>query len=170
MKIPNTMRRYEGKGALFIAAGKQDAAIYRARGEAIERLDAFKVPTPHYSDNEGSYGVRGKGSVTGSGGTRERRDDDIIREFVKEFKGRIKKIDRDVESVLVFAPAQTKNKLSEALPPDLRSKVALVVEGNHFSTPPLDLIRKAQEREDSAPRVVLNPEAQKILGSKALLP
>lgn len=161
------MRRYEGEGALFIAAGKQDAAIYLARGDSMERVDAFKIPTPHYSDNEGSYGVPGRGSVTGSGGTRERRDDDVIRDFIKEFKARIKKVGHPVESVYVLAPAQTKNRLAEALPAHLKGRLAKVIEGNHFATPPLGLLERVEAETRPAERLVLDPDAQKLLGRAA---
>jgi hypothetical protein len=147
MKIPNKFKQFEDRPSIIIVAGRQDAAIYKCSGGFLERLDAFKIPTPHYSDREGAFKTRGRGVTTRSGGVREIRDDDIIRDFLSEFKKRIKKIAKnDFDSVYITAPAKTKNRIKEILPTRLRQKVVSIIEGNYFYRHPLFILEKISSR------------------------
>lgn len=140
MKIPKHLPQFARTSALLIVAGKQDAALYTVSDGIIERIDAFKIPKPRYSDKEGRFGVRAKGgSVTG--GVLELRDEDIIRDFIRELKSRLKSAPA-FEYLYIFAPADTKNKIAAALPKNWKGKISGTIVGNYYYRPPLFVLEK----------------------------
>lgn len=136
MKIPLHLAQFKEEDALLLVTGKQDAVIYRAAKGIMEKLDSFKIPRPHFSDNEGGFG-RTQGSA------KEIRDEDIIRDFMHELKIRLKKLGADSFSVIyLFTPSEVKNRIKNALPTNLRNNIKLIVEGNFFRFAPIDLLVK----------------------------
>ena len=147
MKIPRKLPQFSRTTAYIIVAGKQDAAFYSASDGIIERLDAFKIPRPRYSDKEGRFGVRGKGGGNVTGGVLELRDEDIIRDFIKELKVRLKSAP-SFEHIYLFAPADTKNRIAAALQNSWKEKVRATIVGNYYYRHPLIILEKiAQEIE-----------------------
>lgn len=146
MKIPRELPQFKDETAFIIVAGKQDAAFYTASNGTIERTDAFKIPRPTYSDNEGIYRTKGRGVATSSGSAKELQDDNVINDFLREFKKRIKKVS-DFSSLYVFAPQQTKNKIKALLPNQWDKKVAAVIEGNYYFRHPTFILKKLAEIE-----------------------
>lgn len=134
MKIPNHLNQFLEEESLVLVTGKQDAVIYKAFDGKLDKLDSFKIAHPHYSDDEGQFG---------RGGTKELRDSDIIRDFLKELVIRLKKLGSENYAALyIFTPSHVKNLVQEALPTNLRVKIRGVVEGNYFKLAPLDIIGK----------------------------
>lgn len=162
MKIPNNLPQFNDEEVLIIVAGRQDAIFYKAGNGTLFRLDAFKIPTPHYSDHEGEFKKRGRGITLSSGGIRELRDEDIIRDFLREFKQRIKKI-CESSKIYIFAPNQTKNRITCVLPTKWQKKVWKVAEGNYYYCHPLYIIKRISQIEVRSPVLLIDPEAQKIL-------
>jgi hypothetical protein len=100
--------------------------------------------------------------VVSSGGW-ERRDDVVIRDFMSEFKNRIKATHTaDVSKMYVFTPSNMKNHIVEGLPTTLRKKVAGVIEGNYYKSSPDVLLKKMASLEDT-PHIPKRAEARKIL-------
>lgn len=126
--------------ALLIVTGRQDAVIYRVKNGSMERLLAFKVPTPRYSDKEGFTKAQGRGVTIGSGWPRELKDEDILNEFIKEFKDRLKSISPDFEKLFLLTPSEHKNTVRGALPKDFKKKLKKELHGNYFSAKPQDII------------------------------
>ena len=140
MKIPKHLPQFAGASAFLIVSGKQDAALYRVHDGTIERTDAFKIPRPRYSDKEGRFGVRGKsGQVTG--GVLELRDEDIIRDFLKELKVRLKSAPA-FDYLYIFAPQSTKNKITKALPKEWHGKISATIVGNYYYRHPMVILEK----------------------------
>jgi hypothetical protein len=160
MKIPNELE-FKDQNVLLIVAGKQDAVLYKAENENMQRLDAFKIPKPHYSDNEGNSRTRGRGITARSGAGKELRDEDIIRDFLHLFKERAKKL-HDFSKVYIFAATKTKNRIASALPYTLQRRVSGVFSGNYFSINPIELVRKIWNSETKHP-LPISLEAKEIL-------
>jgi hypothetical protein len=161
MKIPNGLPQFQDEKVLLVVAGKQDAVLYEVGNQKIERVDAFKIPTPHYSDSEGLFKTGGSGAVARSGAAKEIQDEDIIRDFLHLFKERIKKM-TNFSKIYVFASEQTKNRIVPALPYMLRRKVGAIFSGNYFETNPLELLRKIGIAKNK-PTGPTNKEAKRIL-------
>lgn len=130
MQIPKYLPQFKDQAVLLLVTGRQDAVLYHVRDGAIKRLDAFKIPNPHYSDHEGS-------ATTGELVDTE----SIIRDFFHELKRRIKKTP-EFSKLFIFAPAQTKNKISSVLPAEWQKKIESIFPGNFYSFHPLDLLKK----------------------------
>ena len=127
MQIPNTLPQWNGETVLIVVAGRQDAVFYLISNGTIERLDAFEILNPHYSDHEDVV--------------QEFNRQNIIREFLQEFRERTKRIP-SFSKLFIFAPALTKNEIASVLPTGWNSKVKGVVEGNFYYSHPLELVRK----------------------------
>lgn len=135
MKIPGNFERLKNEESLIIVAGKQAAVIYEIEKGLIERIDAFKIPRPKYSDNEGHFRT---------GASHEFKDEDVIKEFLREFKRRIKKLDKKYESVYVLAPDKTKNRIPQSLTDELKRKLKKVVNGNFYYRSPVFILEKIE--------------------------
>lgn len=145
MQISNKFPKLREENAVIIVTGKQDAVFYRVKDGFIEKMDAFKVPRPRYSDNEGHFRTRNKGEVIASGWTRELRDNDIIKDFLREFKDRLKQIPLDFEKLYLFVPSHIKNEVKSALPKTYQEKFAREVLGNFYYRSPQYLIEKLEQ-------------------------
>lgn len=144
MKIPHPLPQFKNRRTCIIVAGKQTAALYIAADGVIERIDSIKIPAPHYSDDEGRFGRRGRGTVIGSGAPKEIDDQDIIRDFLKEFKEKIKMIS-DIDEIYILAPDQTKKKIEDALPSTWKEKPRTLISGNYYYRAPTDIVRRISE-------------------------
>ncbi len=144
MKIPKNVEQFEDRTALIIVAGRQDAIFYHASKGTLNRLDAFKIPRPHYSDNESKFSMGGRGAVISSGGVREPKDEKVMKDFLRELKQRTKKI-AEPESIYLFAPSKIKNRITPVLPATWRKKVVLVCEGNYYYFHPLYVLKKISQ-------------------------
>lgn len=168
MRIPQQLPQFKSEQTLIIVAGKQDAIFYKTENGFLEKIDIFKIPKPHYSDNEGYFIRRGRGVVMSSGAPRELDDRDIIRDFIHELKTRFKKIIFTPTKIYLFAPGRTKNVIRGALPAYWKKKLVSVVDGNYFYRHPLYFLRKIDEIEIKkknriGERLVPEPEAERIL-------
>jgi hypothetical protein len=141
MKIPRKLRRKD-EDALLIVSGKQSAAFYHVYGSHIDFLDSFVVAKPEYTDFEGEFKVRGRGINVSSGSIKETDDESIIRHFLRELKLRMHKQSFHIAKIYLLAPAQTKNKIRQALPSDSRDKVKSIISGNFSRFHPLDLLKR----------------------------
>lgn len=149
MKIPLHLEQFKEERALLLVTGKQDAVIYKASEGFLEKVDSFKIPRPHYSDNEGRFGQsrgggkKSKGAV--QGGVREIQDKDIIRDFLHELNIHLKKVGTaGISAVYLFTPSQIKNMISEALPVELKANIKAIIEGNYFTFSPIALLGKLE--------------------------
>ena len=149
MRIPKNLKHLSSKkeDSLLLVTGKQDAVIYRAHEGNLEKVDCFKLETPHYSDNEGKGGPTGKGTGRGKGARsmvqKEVHDRDIIRDFMHELVIHLKNLKAEnVPSIYLFTPSYVKNQIMSALPTDLRKHIKAVVEGNYFNLAPAELMLK----------------------------
>lgn len=141
MKIPRDLPQFDDGKTCIIIAGRQDAILYTAENGVISRLLNFKIPRPHYSDREGEFKTRGRGITISSGAVKELKKHDIIRDFIREFKQRIKRVPECVR-IYIFAPADTKKKIVPALPKAWQKKVEKVIAGNYYYLHPLRVISK----------------------------
>ncbi len=150
MKIPRNLPQFEADTTLIIVAGRQDAVFYKVARGIIDRLDVFKIPRPHYSDNEGDFRMSGKGVFISSGGVQEPKNEKIIKDFIHELKQRIKKI-KECERIYIFAPSKTKNRIQSALPIVWQKRVVKIIAGNYYYHPPLSILKKISQIEAISP-------------------
>jgi len=144
MKIPRDLPQFKDETAFIIVAGKQNAVFYTAADATIEQVDAFKIPKPKYSDNEGGFETRGRGMLISSGSVRELQDADIIRDFLRELQLRFKKIPA-FSRLYIFAPQQTKNKIQKVLPSEWKKKINAIIDGNYYFRHPTFILKKLSE-------------------------
>ncbi len=142
MRIPKSLKRLVSKkeDALLLVTGKQDAVIYKASNGNLEKLDSFKLETPHYSDSEG-VGGRGRGSR--SMVQKELQDRDIVRDFISELIIHLRNLGADkIPSIYLFAPSYVKNQILNSLPTEFKRHIKAVIEGNYFKLAPSELMLK----------------------------
>ncbi|MBI2056063.1 MAG: hypothetical protein HYT37_01675 [Candidatus Sungbacteria bacterium] len=60
MLIPHQLPQFTDEIVLIIVAAKQEGSVYRASDGQLELIETFRIPTPHFSDNEGMPHERGK--------------------------------------------------------------------------------------------------------------
>jgi hypothetical protein len=132
MKISNKFSRLKEEEALIIVASKQAAIFYEISGGHMSKLDAFKIPRTRYSDNEGQFRSRSRGNLGGVSSSHEVEDEDVIREFIKEFKKRIKDIKSKASHIYLLAPDKTKNRIPRAFPVEWRGKLKATIAGNYY--------------------------------------
>jgi hypothetical protein len=145
MKITNNLPILKKDEALVVVAGQQNAAMYEIRNGYMKRLDAFKIPRPRYSDNEGHFRIRAQGALVRSGSTREYENEEVIKEFLKEFSRRVKNLTSKFSKIYILAPERTKNKIPTALETAERKKITLVLPGNYYYRKPLEILEKLEE-------------------------
>lgn len=163
MKIPNQIHQFEGKRALIMVAGKQDALFYEAHDGVIEEIDSLKLPHSSFFNDGPFYKARSQGGMTRSGPVREVQDQKVVSDFIRELKKHMDKVRADIYSdVYVMAPAKSKTALVQAMPDSLRKKVIRVFPGNFFNKNPLDIIQKIHTR-DKQQFIPTKAEEQHIL-------
>jgi hypothetical protein len=146
IQISHKMPELREEEALVLVAGTRNAIFYKIKGGHINQVESIKVLTPKYSDNEGHFKVRAKGTIIRSGSVREVDNIELGREFLSEINSAMGQLSAKSSSqVYVFAPSQIKIALIESLPPKWRSRVTRVVEGNFTHNSPNSIIDKLKE-------------------------
>jgi hypothetical protein len=144
MKISKKFPHVKEDNAFVIVAGKQDAAFYRIEGGNIERVDAFKIPRPKYSDNEGNFKVRQKGKTVSTGARLEIDDRDVIKEFLRELKSRLKSQPSNFNKLYLFVPSPYKNDVRKTLPAEWQKKDRSEIMGNYYYRNAAYLVEKME--------------------------
>jgi hypothetical protein len=132
MKIPRELPQFKDESALIVVTGKQEALFYKASRGEIKEIDTVKVPTPHFSDHEGS------------GHLKELMDRDIVLDLFREIKKRVKEMPLNFSRIYILAPTQIKRRIAAILPDSWRKKVRRVIPGNfyRFRKDPLFFVNK----------------------------
>jgi hypothetical protein len=125
VQIPRQLPQFKDRSALLIVAGRQDAIFYQVANGRLEALDDFKIQRPQLFAEESQRPARAE----------------IIRDFLREFKRRLKFLP-DCTEVWLFAPSRTKNELLRALPAPRRLRLRRVIPGNYYPRSPLELLHK----------------------------
>lgn len=141
-QVPKKYPSLQENRAMVIVAGRQDAEVYRLKEGSMDKIFSFAVPRPHYSDREGHFEARGKESVFHSGSSRELNTGAIVKEFIREFRKKIRSIHEKFSEVYIFAPNTTKHKLEDALPRAWHDKLSAVIPGNYVGKSPRDIMEK----------------------------
>lgn len=144
MHIPNDLQQFHGVRALFIVCGTQEAKLYDAYDGAIEELDAFRIPKPGFTDNEGRFGQHGRDGGLVSGGVEEIEQPQRRKEFTKELATHVATATAAHAYTLVylFVPEHVHNEVRDALPHALIPALSQEVHGNYCESHPHELIRK----------------------------
>lgn len=140
MKISNKFPKIAERNALLVVTGKQDAVFYRLRSGELEKVDAFKIPTPRYSDNEGFTKAGGRGVEMGSGWPRELDDDVVVVPFLSELEKRLRGMNDDFKELYLLTPEYMKNDIRETLPATHKKKLKVERYGNYFNSSPQELL------------------------------
>ena len=161
MKLSHNFSQFEKKNVLLIATGKQDAVFYHSKEGEVNKVLSFQIPKPKYSDNEGIFQKSMHGRMQ-SGSVEISNDAPIVRDFLHELTKRAKTIKADFSEIYIFAPKNTKNKISDALPYEWRQKINQIMEGNYYNKPATFLLEKIAEQDEKAFHAHSNEE-KKIL-------
>ena len=167
MKIPQQLPHFNRRTVLFIVTGKQEAVFYKASDGLIERVHAFKISEPEQSDRESEFKTRGRGQTFRSGSAWERRNNDVIRDFISKFRHDMSEYVHPeyFHRAYLFVPPQVKAKVWESIPQALGKRISVTIDGNYINKSPLELVKMVARFEVGSDRRVIptKPEAQKIL-------
>lgn len=136
IQISENLHQFTGEKALIIVAAKQEARVYRAGDGELELIEQFRIPTPHFSDNEGLTGARGK---------QENIPEKIIHtEYFDHFKKLFGKLALNFQPtyLYLFAPVHTATELEELIKPVFGHPVLKVVIGIFTDESPFDLLAR----------------------------
>lgn len=136
IQISENLHQFTGESALIIVAAKQEARVYRAGNGELELLEQFRIPTPHFSDNE---------ALTGSRGKQENITQELIHtEYFDHFKKLFHKLALSFQptNLYLFAPVHTANQLEELIKPVFGHPVLKTVTGIFTDESPFDLLAR----------------------------
>jgi len=169
MLIPANLPAFSGEKALLIVTGQQDAIFYLAQNGILKSIDSFLIEAPKYSDREGHFKTRAGGKILHFRAVFEKRKERIIADFIKEFQKRFSAISKKFrfDKLYIYSPSHMHTYIRKALPKAFQKKITMEIEGNHFKTHPLTLLKKIHDK--SAAKIVMptSPEEQKIMTRRA---
>ena len=142
MQIPKSLPSFKDTPTLFVVLGTQDARLYHAHNNIMEKIDDFKVSKPHYSDREGHFKTRGKGMVMVSGSVYEAKKQVTFHEFLDELVSHLKEAEKSYapREIYLFVPRHRKNAVLEALPKKISDRIRLIKSGNYYKAHPKELL------------------------------
>jgi len=171
-KIPTALPQFTQTHALIVVTGMHAGALYHAHDGEIEKLEAFAVPIPRYSDKEGFYARGGKGGTYVSGAVREIDKQEVVKPFLKELNKQIAALlsPYSISEVYLFSPPEIKSEIRAHIPKLLDGFIRGHILGNHIHDSPIELLQKIQkEHGDAAEGLkesVASEEVKKLLSKK----
>lgn len=157
MKIPNELEEFRGKNILMLIAGKQNAVLYHIYHNNIDEVFSFVTPKPEYSDNKARYQFSSNGRLM-SDNIEGYRDEDMIRDFLRDLNEKIEEIKFDFDEVFLLAPGSSRSKIKEHLPRVWQDKISKIEEGNYFKESPLEILEKISKKEEKVFEPITNEE------------
>jgi len=166
--IGDDLPEFFNERVLLVATGNQDAKFYLAHDGQLKAVDSFLIAKPRYSDREGHFKTRGAGKTIRSGAVYENRKQEVRSAFTHEFAKRYKQIEKKhaLDKVYLFTPAHIRTHIRTSLPKAQRTKITMVIAGNHYKTHPLRLLKLIKAKSESKRVKLVSPEERKILKRK----
>jgi hypothetical protein len=168
LTIPNALPQFYSTPALFIVTGRQEGVLYKAYRGTITCLAQYKIPTPHYSDNEGTFKTRSEAGISSSGAPKDFPPQYMVRQFVQGLRKILQASIKADEygRIYIFTPSHIKRHIQDSLPVNYKKRVAHFFDGLYIKQTPLELIEKIAATSSHATSPA-NPEAEHILETSA---
>jgi len=145
MKISQNLPQFAGEHVLLVVTGRQEAEFYRAGDGEVEKVAAFKVETPKYSDREGHFKTRGRGMVLASGAVYEAQKEKILQDFRREFKSSLKSVLANFsqpDRIYMYTPAYMATDVQGLFPRLVAGAIKKTIRGNFYGRHPFELLEK----------------------------
>lgn len=132
--IPSQLYQFTDETALIIIAAKQEGRIMRAGNGELELIEEFRIPTPHFSDNEGMPVEHGNQSNA--------LEEKIHHEYFDHFKTHLHTLALTLKPthLYLFAPKHVADELVKILHPLFGSLPTKTIVGIFTKESPFELI------------------------------
>lgn len=166
MRLPQSLPPYKDDPTLIVAVGREEARIFFVLNGELTELLHERAEHIRYSDSE----VRTRNSGTMHGGTtsdRSRIEKETTAAFYKNLLIKLRGIiqTKKPRAIHLFAPAETRKQLRDALAPMVGGATLRTLIGNYLKEHPLELVRMIADRAErkAERRKIIPPAAQKLL-------
>lgn len=149
MKITKTLPQFDKKAGLFVVVGSQEGKLYCAKNGTITKVKSIAIKTPRYSDNEGFFGSRGKGTAMVFGSAREKNAlaSKARKEFLDALCNELARLVREEKNadIYLFAPAHLLGSTQKSFPRNVQKRVVSTIAGDYRDAHPFVLLEKISE-------------------------
>lgn len=143
MKISSKFPQFKKEHSLIIVAGVYKAIFYLAYDGEINNVAGFEFKKVKYESEKDIY-LKAGSAISVRGGLVSDNDDQKIAadEFAKNFKTTFDKFFKKekIDSIYIFAPDKTLNRIPKLLPTNLKKKIKFNKEGNYLKKHPFEII------------------------------
>lgn len=164
MQIPKEFPQFKKEKFLVVVTGTHESRFIEAHDGKITELLDMRLEVPKYSDREGHFLRRAFGKVLGSGSVYDDTKNKEMKDFLRSFKKRIKKVIEatNPNKLILLAPDYAKKTIRENLPK--KPPLTLTINGNFTKNSLEDILNKISEQtKDRSGVEPISEEARKIL-------
>jgi hypothetical protein len=163
--MSNAFSNLNTENSYLIATGKQIAKFYKLNQGKLSELPSVETHPPDYTDQEGTRRREGKGTIYGTASDYQTKDDGRQTDFLHAFSKKIKEIsEENVDAIYLFSPSEIIEKIKNAFPKTLLTKIAFEYKGNFTKSHPNELLEKIKEHDEkNQSEVYTSHEASQIL-------
>ncbi|MEK7615774.1 MAG: hypothetical protein AAB420_01030 [Patescibacteria group bacterium] len=135
-QIPSHLDQFADETALIIIAAKQEGRIFRASNGELEMIEKFRIPTPHFSDNEALPNERGEQHNT--------VQVKIHHEYLEHFKNALHVLAPMLKPThaYLFGPKHTVDELEHIMKPIFGALPIKTIIGIFTEESPFELIER----------------------------
>ena len=164
MKLPQELPQFADTPTLLVVAGWQSGKVYVARNGEISLEGEITIPDHRYSDREGHFKMRAKGSVVQSGSVYEQKKEHVRKEFLGEFVSYIDNAVKrhTIKEIHIFSPPEGLHDLKKVFPAHLEKCIRGSYSGNYIHHEPDKLVAIIKDKK-LKPIQLMSEEAKKIL-------
>ncbi len=132
--ISQELYQFTDEVALIIVAAKQEGRIFRAGNGELELIEEFRIPTPHFSDNEGIPSERGDQANL--------LEVKIHKEYFEHFKNSLHALSSTLKPthLYFFAPAHVADELAKITTPIFGAFPTKTIVGIFTKESPFELL------------------------------
>ncbi|OGY79800.1 MAG: hypothetical protein A3B74_03460 [Candidatus Kerfeldbacteria bacterium RIFCSPHIGHO2_02_FULL_42_14] len=152
MQISNKLPQFHQHKSLLVVTGYYEAEYFIAYQGFIEKVQAFKLEKPEYSDREGFFEQKAQGVAFGSPAIQERIKRKMKQDFFKQCKEMQKKFndDHDLVHIYIFTPEPLSIDLKKTFSKKLQQKIVFTFGGNYYKEHPFELLKRIQKESKSS--------------------
>lgn len=142
MQIPSELLQFDGKTALILVNGTEEAVFYFAHDGQMEQVENIEFEKIEFSDREDSGRHGSTAFETGTKIEKVKKENRV--NFIKSFKEKTEILAKEhkIDLVYLLAPDSILHELEKSLPSSLEGKLAKSFAGNYHKEPPVEILRK----------------------------
>ncbi len=142
MNIPKQFHQFTDEVALIVVAAKQEGRVYHAGNGILTDVDSFRIPTPHFSDNEEAPDRRGN------------QENTTEKKIHQEYMGHFKKLFHTLAGgekpshLYLFSPMHVAQELEDLTRTVFGALPTTVVVGIFTKQDPIELLEVLKSRSE----------------------